>query len=727
MTKTLTVEPFTRKHPMKNFVGPALCALLVIAGCGGGGGGNAGGGGAAFGLDARVAPSGLQIPIDASGGNGQARPVNAFPNFKLPGPTFITGAGDGSNRLFLTDRNGVVWILPSDRSANSAAVLLDISDRVEDSTGEGGLLGLAFDPAFAANGYFYVSYVHNAAGARKVRLSQFRVTTIGGNVADRATERIVLEYDHAFGFHYGGWIGFGPEGNNTLYMSAGDAGNESDVPQMTNLFGKILRLRINPAAATYTAPSDNPFGNLVWATGFRNPWRCSFDRAGNGNLWCGDVGENDREEINRVEKGKDYGWPFFEGDRPFLESGLHAYSDFEPPVHQYDHSAGGAAVMGGYVYRGSAVPSLVGRYLYADNVTAGLVSLQLDGSGNLTGTSVVAPTLADTRSFGEDDAGEFYAVVGDGTIYRFEASGGGGGAAPMPATLSATGLFSDTAALAAAPFMIDYSVNAPFWSDGANKRRWFVLPGSAQIGFSADGAWVFPTGAITVKHFDLNGTRVETRVMVNRTDGWAGFTYRWRADQSDADLVGEGGASGTYGSITWNFPSRTQCMSCHTVITGRVLGLNARQFNGNHSYAATGRSDNQLRTLNHIGVFSGDIGAASQYGSMPNPTDGAASLQDRAKAYLDSNCSICHRPNGPTPVSMDLRYATSLADMNIVRAPTETASGAGAQRVVPGNHASSDLWRRVSSAGSNRMPPLGVGVVDAEAVQMLSAWIDGLQ
>jgi uncharacterized repeat protein (TIGR03806 family) len=394
-------------------------------------------------------------------------------------------------------------------------------------------------------------------------------------------------------------------------------------------------------------------------------------------------------------------------------------------VHQYDHNGGPAAVIGGYVYRGSAAPSLVGRYLFSDIVTGGLRAL--DGSGTSSTASVLTPNLADVRSFGEDDAGEVYALAGQGTFYRFQASSGSGTGTPMPATLSATGLFSDTAALTPAPFMIDYSVNAPFWSDGADKRRWFVLPDSTQIAFSADGAWTFPTGAITVKHFDLNGTRVETRVMVNRADGWAGYTYRWRADQSDADLVAAGGASGTYGSVTWNFPSRTQCMSCHTAVTGRVLGLNTRQFNGNHSYAATGRSDNQLRTLNHIGIFAGDIGAASQYGSMPNPTNSAAALQDRAKAYLDSNCAICHQPNGPTPVSMDLRYATSLAGMNIVGITTETSSGAGALRVAPGNHASSDLWRRVSSSGSNRMPPLGVGVVDAEAVQMLSTWIDSLQ
>jgi uncharacterized repeat protein (TIGR03806 family) len=557
------------------------------------------------------------------------------------------------------------------------------------------------------------------------------------------SERVVFEYAHPEGYHFGGWIGFGPEGNNTLYMSSGDGGNQREVQDTNNFFGKILRIRINSAAATYSIPSDNPIsGNAIWARGFRNPWRCSFDRA-NGNLWCGDVGESDREEVNLIKKGENYGWPFFEGDRPYVDAGTKTYSDYEPPVRQYCHPSvtcpaalgdqAGAAVIGGYVYRGSAVPSLVGRYLYSDFATPNLWALQTDGSSN----SVVSTALADTRSFGEDEAGEVYAAVGNGTIYRFQESGGGGGGATMPATLSGTGLFTDTAALTPATFLIDFTVNSPLWSDGASKRRWFVLPGSQTIAFSGGDAWTFPVGTITVKHFELplaagGTTRLETRVMVHRSDGWIGFTYRWRTDQRDADLL-TGGASATYQTLnpatnapttlTWNFPSQAACMNCHTAATGRVLGLNTRQLNGSHSYAATSRSDNQLRTLNHIGVFSSDIGAASQYSAMPDPRGASAALEARAKAYLDSNCSNCHRPGGPTPVNMDLRYATSLTDMNIVGVAASQSSGT---RVAPGNHASSDVWQRLQSSGANRMPPLGVQMIDAQAVQLLADWIDGL-
>jgi mono/diheme cytochrome c family protein len=215
--------------------------------------------------------------------------------------------------------------------------------------------------------------------------------------------------------------------------------------------------------------------------------------------------------------------------------------------------------------------------------------------------------------------------------------------------------------------------------------------------------------------------------MVKSSDGWRGYTYRWRSDGQDADLVAEGGASGSYNGQTWNFPSRGQCLQCHTEATGRALGLNTRQLNGSHTYAATGRTDNQLRTLNHIGMFGSNIGAATQYSAMPSPADASASLEARAKAYLDSNCSNCHQPNGGTPVSdMDLRWDTSVAGMNIVGTPA--ALNAGATRIVAGNSGGSDLWQRVQSSNpARRMPPLGVQTPDSAGLQVLADWIDGLR
>jgi uncharacterized repeat protein (TIGR03806 family) len=721
---------------MKKLVG-ALCVALLVAGCGGGGsstgsGGGSGGGDQPFGLDSRATPSAVQIPISASASTS-LRAVDAGMGRQF-GTTTLTNAGDGSDRLFVAWGGGVIRI--HNRNGTTPIDFLDIMDRVDTTTGEGGLLGLAFDPSFKTNGYFYVYYVHCPNCSRQpapsdaltVRISRFQDTSRGANSANPASEVVLREIPHPARSHYAGWLGFGPDG--MLYISRGD-GEQASAPQdPAQLFGKILRVRVNHTAGTLETPADNPtFGssprNEVWAMGFRNPFRCSFDR-GTGDLWCGDVGQSEREEVNRVRRGGNYGWPVFEGDLPFSNPTNRPYTDFDAATYIYPHTVG-VAVIGGYVYRGPTLTGMTGRYLFGDYISSNLWAIATNGSGAFSSISVAAtmPDSLSIQALGEDEAGELYAAPPSGTIVRFEADGATGTEAPMPATLSATGLFSDTPALTAAPGLVDYTVNAPFWSNGAQKRRWFRLPAGTTIGFDASGAWTFPVGTITVKHFDLGTTKVETRVMVHRTDGWRGFTYRWHADGQDADLVAEGGASATYAGQVWNFPSRNQCLQCHTA-PSRALGLNTRQFNGSHTYAATGRSDNQLRTLNHIGIFSSDIGTASQYSSMPNPADpNSGPIEARARAYLDTNCSICHQPGGGTPVDMDLRYSGSLTELNIVGVPTSQSSGT---RVVPGNPAGSDLWQRVQSSDTNRrMPPVGVQIVDQEAMQLLSTWITGLQ
>ncbi len=717
---------------MKIAIAVVLC-LAVLSGCGGGGSGDEG---QAYGLSARAATSGLQIPTGVGNGAPFAA-VNAVPNVKLPNATTLTHAGDGSNRLFASMRGGRIDVFNNNAGSPPATTFLDITPRVDSSTGEGGLLGLAFDPAFRTNGFFYVYYVTITGGTRKVRVSRFGRSS--ANVANPASERVVLELDHPNPDHFGGWLGFGPDG--LLYISSGDAGVDSNAQSPTSLFGKILRIRVNTSGTGYTVPADNPSSaSPVWASGFRNPWRCSFDRGGNRDLWCGDVGQASREEVNRIRKGGNYGWPVYEGSQSYTNPGNRPLTDFDRAVHEYDHTQG-VAVIGGYVYRGSAHPSLVGRYLYSDYATTNLWAIETDGGGNFVSNSVVANNLDTIQTLGEDEAGEVYVASAFGGISRLQANAAGSSAAAMPATLSATGLFTDLAALTPSPALIDYELNSPLWSDGARKQRWFVLPDAQTIGFAADGAWTFPAGTITVKHFELvraggGLTRVETRVMVNRPDGWVGYTYRWRGDQSDADLLVNGAsagydtvnpATGAAVRVNWTFPSQAQCLNCHTQATGRVLGLNTLQINRDHTYQSSGTSDNQLRTLNHIGMFSQNVGDAAQYGALPNPTGGGAPLESRAKAYLESNCSNCHRPGGPTPVNMDLRYTTGVADMRLVGVAAERPTVGGAVRIVAGNHAASDLWRRASSGSATRMPPLGVSLVDDAGVNVLADWIDTLR
>jgi uncharacterized repeat protein (TIGR03806 family) len=711
-----------------------LLLLLALTACGGGGG--SGGDSQGFGLDARATPSSVQIPTGMAN-DTLLRTVNAFANLQFNGPVVLTHAGDGSNRLFLAERSGAIKVFANSSATTQATTLLDLSSRVDSEGGESGFLGLAFDPNFRSNRTFYVSYATKGTSPRKVRLARYRVSSGNANAVEANSERVLLEIDHANAYHFGGWIGFGPDG--LLYMTHGDGGNFDSAQNTSSLFGKVLRMRLNSDASAYTVPADNPYANLVWARGLRNPWRCSFDRAGNGNLWCGDVGDSRREEVNLIRRDANYGWPIYEGSLSNINPNNLPYSNFTPPVHEYDH-AQGLAIIGGFVYRGAAQPALVGRYVFGDYTAQSVWSLQFDGNGGVAAKERVASGPPFILGMGEDQAGELYVLSGGGSVLALQGNASGSASVAMPPTLSATGLFSNLAQLTPSPGVIDYEVNSPFWSDGARKQRWFVVPDGATIGFAADGAWSFPAGTITVKHFELakaggGATRVETRVMVNRPEGWTGYTYRWRADQSDADLLTTGAtaaydtfnpATGAATRVNWTFPTQAQCLNCHTQATGRVLGINTRQFNGSHTYQSTGNADNQLRTLNHIGIFSSDIGAAGQYAAMPAATDAAASLEARAKSYLDSNCAICHLPGGPTPVAMDLRYTTAVANMQLVGVANQ--GSIGGTRVVAGNHTGSLLWTRAASTAANvRMPPLGVQMVDDAGLQVLANWIDALR
>ncbi|MHC5029370.1 MAG: PQQ-dependent sugar dehydrogenase [Planctomycetota bacterium] len=709
--------------------------LLAVAACGGGSltpppPGATG----PFGLTQRVPVTGLAFPDTQ--GPATAQIVRAFPNLTFSSPVYLTYPPDGTDRIFVVEVAGRIRVFANSDSTTSTTTFLDITGRVR-SGGEEGLLGLAFDPDYATNGYFYVHY--SASSPRRNVLSRFSVSAADPDVADAASESILLQVNQPAGNHNGGMVAFGPDG--MLYASFGDGGGQGDQfnngQDTTTLLSTIIR--IDPhGGAPYAVPTDNPLVGSgggtreeIYAYGFRNPWRFSFDRS-TGDLWVGDVGQNAREEVDVVTAGGNYGWPFYEGDAVF-RAGQPA-SNFEPPVHDYDRS-GGRSVSGGAVYRGSAAPSLVGAYLYGDYGSGMVWALRYDG------TSVTARTqlgnVSSVCAFGEDRDGEVYAVSFGGTIHRFAPAGGGGGA--TPATLSATGLFSDTTNLIPAPGVIEYEVNSGLWADGARKRRWIALPGNERIDFDPVGPWAFPVGTVVVKHFELDLSptqvqRLETRVLVHETAGWAGYTYKWNFLQTDADLL-PGADSETYTvedplapggqrQQTWDFPSRAQCMLCHTEAAGRVLAVETTQLNRDFSYPAA--TDNQLRSWNHIGLFDRDIGDPAAYGALPDPRDAGLPLAARARSYLDANCAGCHLPGGPVPIGIDLRYSVPLAGMGLVNVrPNQGDLGlTDAYRIRTGSKESSVLWERMRRLDGTRMPELGTNRVDQPALDLIGAWID---
>lgn len=678
---------------------------------------------------------GLMLPLQpARAEDPVATLVDAFPNLSFANPLFFTVAPGDDSHAYVVTQGGIIYVFDKDADVDTATPFLDISARVTQSGGELGLLGLAFDPDYANNGYFYVNY-NPGSGNRRTHIARYSRGD-SALTADPDSELLLLQYDQPFPNHNGGWMGFGADGK--LYITAGDGGGVGDpsnnAQNLTTPLGKILRINTDGSV-----PEDNPFVDVagargeIWAWGLRNPFRASFDRL-TGALWVADVGQDEWEEIDIVTAGGNYGWSKYEGN--------HVYDADEPepenpifPVHEYNHDNGRCSIQGGYVYRGSDVLSLQGAYLFADYCSGTVWALTGDSEQGYA-SSVLFTAPGNPTSFGEDHDGEVYITSYDGHIYRF-APFDGTPVAPA-ATLSETGLFADTASLRPARGTLPYGVNAAFWSDGAIKSRWFNLPEGSQIGFSADSAWTFPVGTRLVKHFEMdlaNGTRtrLETRVMERGAINWYGYTYRWREDQLDADLLTEGAttellvadANGQTVTQLYEFPSSSACLACHTSAAGYGLGVGTAQLNGRYEYGRgpRGETSNQLIYLSAQGVFDTALTSPWRYDKLPDPTFAAGNLSRRARAYLQTNCSQCHQPGGPTPVNMDLRYDTPIEDTETVGVPA-IANELGNYRIAPGDKEDSVVWQRMRVLDGQRMPPIGSHVVDEAGVELIGSWID---
>ena len=345
-----------------------------------------------------------------------------FPNLSFRRMVGMAYAEDGSDRLFVVLQRGVIVSFANEQSVESADVFLDISERVSDRGNEEGLLGLAFDPDFRANGYFYVYY--SAASPRRSVLSRFSVYATDG-AADAGSERVILEVEQPYSNHNGGQIAFGPDGY--LYMGLGDGGSRGDPrgngQNLATLLGSIIRINVGmlDEIGSYSIPADNPFVGVegtrgeIWAYGIRNPWRFSFDRE-SGELWMADVGQNRFEEVNIVRRGKNYGWNVMEGSSCFKPSRGCDTQGLEMPVAEYGRE-GGCSVTGGYVYWGARLPSLYGAYIYGDFCSGKIWALRHEG-GQVTEQLELVDSRLEISSFGEGQDGEIFVLSFDGGIYR---------------------------------------------------------------------------------------------------------------------------------------------------------------------------------------------------------------------------------------------------------------------------------------------------------------------
>ncbi|MBK7342409.1 MAG: PQQ-dependent sugar dehydrogenase [Saprospiraceae bacterium] len=408
------------------------------------------------------------LPLYSSAQDIMLEPVGS--GFALP--VDIKHAQD--DRLFIVEKGGKIRIM--DLSGNVVPTpFLDIDPIVNSTANERGLLGLAFHPDYANNGYFFVNYTGNDGNTR---ISRFTRNTTDPNLADPNSELVLLVVNQPFSNHNAGDLAFGPDGY--LYVglgdggSGGDPGNRSQNPE--EFLGKMLRLDVD-GSIPYGIPTDNPFAQSadtlpeIWALGLRNPWRISFDRM-TGDLWIGDVGQDAWEEVDMEPAGSkgglNYGWRCYEGFAPYNTNGCGPADSYVPPVHVYQNTnAIGCSVTGGYVYRGNQQPSLYGKYIYTDYCTGIFWALEPDGMGGWTNTELANLNNQEFAAFGEDASGELYvAGLGSGIIYRITtpcslAGGAIGGSVSCPDTCDGEILLEIIGGCAPYSFVITGGGNPP--------------------------------------------------------------------------------------------------------------------------------------------------------------------------------------------------------------------------------------------------------------------------
>lgn len=349
-----------------------------------------------------------------------------YPKQSFEAPVAVENAGDASGRLFVVEKEGRIIMMEPTDNGFKKNIYLDITDRVESSQAEQGLLGLAFHPEFRKNGTFYVNYT---SPDKQTVISAFRASTPGATKVDAKTERLIMSFEQPYDNHNGGDLAFGPDG--FLYIATGDGGGsgdpESHSQNLRSLLGKMLRIDVRPEESDvkYRIPFDNPYINQaayareeVYAYGLRNPWRISFDQA-TGELWAADVGQNEREEVNLIEKGGNYGWNVMEGTQCFESTAGCEPRSMISPVFEYRHGSSGASVTGGHVYRGFAVEEMQGKYVFADFLDGRVWTLEKSGTGKYA-AQLMNDRIPGITTFGEDENWEMYAATYDGSLLKLK-------------------------------------------------------------------------------------------------------------------------------------------------------------------------------------------------------------------------------------------------------------------------------------------------------------------
>ena len=694
-----------------------------------------------FAADSTNAPFGLRhrIPWTTSRVVGSPDPPlpyrveRTFTNLSLRAPLYVA-AEPGTDSLFVIlqggekDRPSKLLRVRDAADTAETETILTVTNRL--------LYSVAFHPGYRTNGFLYLfSNGPTPESERTNRIARYAKRTAQNSGPYLSSEKLILEWRSAG--HDGGGMAFGRDG--MFYVSTGDGTSDSDTwnsgQTVDDLLGAVLRIDVDrpEGERAYSIPKDNPFAGStkarpeLWAYGLRNPWRLTVDEK-TGHVWVGNNGQDLWETIHLIRRGENYGWSVYEGSHPFyLNRKLGPTAPVAPTIEH--HHAEARSLTGGVVYYGTRLPELEGAYVYGDYSSGTIWGARHDGN-RLTWHKGLARTQLQIAAFAVNHHNELLIVDHGGGIYRMAR-------APerprpeFPKSLSETGIFVSTKDHQVHSGVLPYSVIAPGWADGADIQRFIGLPGENRIDLT-NGGWGFPDGTVLMQTLSLRDPaqthrRIETRLLTRQAGQWAGYSYRWNDAQTDATLVDRNGDTRQLTSeLTWRFPSRAECMACHSRAANFVLGFTDLQLNKTNDYA--GIADNQLRTLEHIGLFSAERKSRAKE-NLVNPYDSTHGVDARARSYLHVNCSVCHIEAGGGNAKMELGITTKPERMNLfeARPQHDTFGIKNAMLVAPGEPDRSILLHRISRRARGQMPPLVSTRVDDAAVALLREWISNMK
>ena len=668
-----------------------------------------------------------------------------FPSLKFQQCLELT-AIPGSNRLLVVEQAGKVFTFPNQPEIATADLAVNFAEQIP---GVQQVYSLTFHPDFQQNRYCYVCYIKGDNDPEGTHVARFRMTDADPPTIDVTTETTMLTWRS--GGHNGCCLKFGLDG--CLYISTGDAAppNPPDTMKtgqdLSDLLSSILRIDVDHADAekNYRIPADNPFVDRqgargeVWAYGLRNPWRMSFDRK-TGDLWVGDVGWELWEMLYRVERGGNYGWAVMEGRQSTNPEWPRGPSPILPPTIDHPHTES-SSITEGLTYYGSRLKELDGTHIYGDYDTG-----KFWGFRYVNGDVVDHRELADTThrvvSFGEDHQGE--CLILDhvaGTIYRLAPNLQPDQSQTFPRRISESGLFASVEEQTPAAGVMPYSINAELWSDDADAERFVAVP--HELSIKAEGpAWTFPRDSVLVKTLSLemhrgdpaSRRRIETQILHYDGIDWMPYTYQWNDEQTEASLVEATGTENTFEIMdseapggkraqTWRFAGRAECQRCHNRWSGPALAFNTPQLNKDLDLG--GKSHSQIDIFAQIGLLETPV-AAENRPKLASPANLSATLDDRARAYLQVNCAHCHRMHSGGAVLSLMHYDVPLDKTNMVgMRPSQGTFGIyAAQVIAPRDPFRSIMLYRMAKLGGGRMPHIGSLEVDRDGVELISQWIE---